>query len=417
MTERVFVTGMGSVTPFGIGVEKLWSSMSNNELAIRPIHGLSSRSEEFRCKVGGQIPEDFKIADHLPKLNKKIDPFQAYSIIASDLAIKNSKINLEKTDRSRFGVSSGSSNGGVGTGLKNYKQYLEKGLRGVSPFTGVRYTVNGASAWPAIHFGLEGPNESFSVTCATGNTAIGNAYRKIKHGHADLMLAGSSDYFDEFIVVFFHRARAVAATKDPYEVNVLKPFDKNRSGTILSEGCGMLLLESESSTRKRDARVYAEILGMGETCDARNIVAPDTSGRVMTRAIQNCLEESNLKPEEIEYVSAHGTGTLFNDPTEVKALKNALGEHVKSIPVSAPKSQLGHLLGASSSVEAICGIMGGLNNTVTPTLNLENPDPKCDLDHVPQKARKHEYRTFLNNSFGFGGHNCVLAIRTGDPED
>ena len=410
--RRVFVTGMGAITPFGLGVEALWKGMSSGANAIRPITRYDT--EGFQCRVGGCVPDDLDWMERVPpRLRRKIDPFQAFAIIASEEALAQAGLDPADVDRTRFGVSAGSSNGGVGTGLANHRLFLEKGFRGVSPFTGVRYTVNGASAWPAIRFGLQGPNEAFSMTCASGNAAIGNAFRKVRDGYADRMLAGATDFLDKFILVFFHRARAVARTENPLAIDTLRPFDRHRKGTLLSEGAGFLLLETEEATKERGATPLAEILGMGETSDAYNIVAPAPGGVAMSLAISRCLQEAGLAPHEIDFVSAHATGTLFNDPTEVEAIKAVLGEHARKIPVTGPKSQLGHLIGASSAVEAIAGIQGGLEGIVTPTLHLKDPDPRCDLDHVPGAPRSHPYRTFLNNAFGFGGHNVVLAIRTG----
>ena len=412
--QRVFVTGMGAITPFGLGVPSLWEGMSTGQNAIRPITRYNT--ENFSCRIGGCLPDDLDWLDLVPpKMRRKIDPFQAFAIIAAGEALSSSLINLDDVDTTRFGVSAGSSNGGVGTGLTNHRLYLEKGLRSVSPFTGVRYTVNGAAAWPAIAYGLKGPNEAFSMTCASGNAAIGNAFRKIKYGYAERMLAGATDYLDEFILVFFHRARAIARTHDLDDLKAILPFHKERRGTILSEGAGFLLLESESAARERGAPILGEILGMGETSDAHNIVAPAPGGAAMARAISGAMEEAQLQPQDIDYVSAHATGTLFNDPTEVDALKSVLGSRAYEIPVTGPKSQLGHLIGASSAVEAIVGIKGGLEGVVTPTLHLEEPDPRCDLDHQPHTPKVHPYSVFLNNAFGFGGHNVVLAIRAGLP--
>lgn len=416
--RRVFVTGMGAVTPFGVGLEPLWQAMSANHNAITPV--VRWDTAPYTCRVAGTVPDVETLEGRLPSaLRRKLDPYQAFAVVASILALEHAGLDPTTVDRSRFGVVAGSSNGGISAGLGNHTKFLDGGgdWRLISPFTGVGFTVNGVSAWPAIHLGLRGPNEAFSLTCASGNVAIGNGFRKIRDGYADRLLVGASDYLAEFIMAFFHKARAVARmADDPYAVDRLRAFDARRSGTILSEGAGMLLLESEEAAGERGAAIHAEVLGMGETCDAHNIVAPLPDGTGMTAAMRACLADAALAPEEIDYVSAHGTGTPFNDSTEVMALKEVLGPRAEEIPVSAPKSQLGHLIGASSAVEAIVAILGSAHGVVTPTLHLDEPDPACDLDHVPHQARPHPYRTILNNSFGFGGHNVVLALRAGSPD-
>lgn len=413
--RRVFVTGMGAVTPFGLGVEVLWERMAAGANGVKPVTRFDAG--QFTCRVGGFMPDDVDYdALVAPAMQRKMDPFQVYALAAANLALEHGRLDPQAVDRTRFGVLAGSSIGGVESGLDNYAIFREKGWRGISPFTAARYTVNGVAAWPAIQHGLMGPNEAFSVTCASSSAAIGNAFRKVRDGYADRLLAGGSDSLDVLTLAFFHKARAVAKLgDDPFATDGLRPFSRDRSGTILAEGGGFLLLESEEAARERGAEVHAEVLGMGETCDGHNIVAPRLDGVPMMQAMRDCLTEARLDPSDVELVSAHGTGTPFNDSTEVGAIKEVLGDRAREIPVVAMKSQLGHTHGASGAIESMVAIMGSRAGVVTPTLHLEDPDPACDLDHVPLAARPYRYRTFLKNSFGFGGHNVTLAMRAGDP--
>lgn len=409
--ERVFITGMGALTPYGLGVDSYWQGILNGENGVRPIHRFDASS--YTCQVGGCLPDEFRVEDHIaPERLHRMDEVQAHAIVAAQDALSHGGLKITDVDPRRFGVIAGSGLGDVSGGDHLY-DVLWRGDLPKSPGLLFQLLLSGVGGWIAAYLGLQGPNDSLCLACATGNAAIGKATRLIRGGHADRMLAGASDRFHEYTMIFFMNARAMAKTHDPLDTTVMRPFDVNRSGIVLSDGAAFLLLESESAARERGATIHGEVLGSGQTCDAYSMVMPRPDGGPISGAIQACLSDSKLEPEDVDYVCAHGTGTRANDPTEVTALKRALGEHAHRIPISSLKGYHGHALGASSTLEVIASIMGSRAGIVPHTFNLREPDPECDLDHVLMKNRAHRYSVILNNSFGFGGQNVVLGVRAG----
>ena len=419
--ERVFITGMGALTPYGLGVDAYWEGILSGKNGIRPITRFDASA--YTCQVGGCLPEEFRIEDHIDaELVPRMGGVQAHAIITAQEALSHGGLRIEDVDTSRFGVIAGSGLGEVAVVDALYDVFSEGDQVESRPSRDARVLafhlmLSGVSGWVAAHFDLKGPNDSLCLACASGNAAIAQAAQLIRAGHADRMLAGASDRFHEYTVIFFMNSKAIAKSTNPLATDVMRPFDVNRSGIVLSDGAAFLLLESESAARERGATIYGEILGSGQTCDAYSMVMPRPDGDPITEAIRACLEDSKLAPEDVEYVCAHGTGTRANDPTEVAALKRALGDHAYRIPVSSLKSYHGHALGASSALELIAGIQGSRAGIVPHTLHLQDPDPECDLDHVPSTNRAHRYSVFLNNSFGFGGQNVVIGVRAGDPQE
>ena len=388
--------------------------MRSGASAVRPIRRFDV--SDYPCQVGAFLPDDFDFADHLDsRLIRKLDPSQALSVIATGLALEHANLDPRTVDEHRFGAVIGSALGPT-TAQVTITQIMERQTwKQIRPHTGVSFSFSGVSAAPAIQYGLNGLNRSVCCACASGNMAIAQGTRAIQNGLADRLIAGGADYLQEFILPFFLRIRAIATSKDPLDTDVMKPFDQNRIGTILGEGAAMMVLESEEAARARGATIYAEILGSGEACDAYSMVMPRPDALPMIASIENCLADARISPSDVDLVCAHGTATPPNDRTEVKALKQALGNRAYEVPVTSLKSITGHGLGASSAIETVAQIAAGLEGLVHPTVNLETPDSECDLDHVPGEARRHDFQTFLNLSFGFGGHDVVVAARVGDP--
>lgn len=408
--ERVLITGMSVLSPFGVGLHQMWSGLSENQCGLGPIRGFDS--ESFPCGVAGELPVEFSLEDHLPrKLLSRMDPVQALSTIACGMALEHSEINLESVDSTRFGVSGGTCFGSTTSLCESVDRYHRGGWRSISPHTGPRTCLSGVAAWPAIHHGLQGPNQSLSLACSSGNAAVANAFTRIRQGHADRMLAVAADLLHPTSQAVFQRIRGLAKAPEPGKEPRILPFSRNRTGTVLSEGAAAILLERESVARARGATIHGELLGFGESCDAFHMAAPRSDGQGVALAIRSCLQHARLSSEQIDLVSAHGSGTVANDAAEVRGIKTALGGRAHQIPVIAPKSQLGHTMGASALVETIAALVGSREGVVTPTLHLDEADPECDLDHVPNRARPAPYSIFLNLSSGFGGQNVALAAR------
>ena len=411
---RVFVTGMGFVTPFGIGADPLLQAIKGGQCGVRKVTRFDV--SDYSCQVAACIPESLDVAQIIPpKRLKQMDPSQALGVIAAMEALKHAELDPATVDRERFGVFMGSGLGTPTTAINIALTKERQNWRKITPHMGVQYSFSGASAEIAIDHDLRGPNVSICCACASGNAAIGRAVRAIQRGDADRILAGGADFVEEHVFVFFLRSRALATSEDPRNPNALRPFDRNRNGTIIADGAAVVMLESEKAARERGATIYGEILGMGETCDAYSMVRPRPDGITIARSITLALEDARLSPQEVEMVCAHGTGTYPNDPAEVKALKLSLGDQAFKVPVVGMKSITGHGLGASSAIELAASILCANAGIVPPTLHLEEPDPECDLDHVPLVAREMNYSVLLNLSFGFGGHNVVVAARAGPP--
>ncbi|MCD6386426.1 beta-ketoacyl-ACP synthase II [Candidatus Sumerlaeota bacterium] len=407
--RRVVITGLGAVTPIGNNVKDYWENLIAGKSGITRITKFDA--SEFSVQIAGEV-KNFNPADHLEKRElRKIEDFVVYGIVAAREAIKDAGLEDNKYDPNRAGVMVGSGIGGLRAMEEQHKVLLTKGPRRINPFLITRMIVNMAAGYIAIKFGLKGPNTAVSTACATGTHSIGDAFKVIQRGDAELMLAGGSEAaITPLGIAGFACMKALSERNDEPE-KASRPFDAQRDGFIMSEGAGVLVLEELEHARKRGARIYAELVGYGMSDDAYHITAPDPEGDGGARAMKAAIDDAGLNPEDIDHINAHGTSTPLNDKLETKGIKTVFGEHAYKIPITANKSMIGHLLGAAGAVEAIATVLSIANDVIPPTINYEFPDPECDLDYVPNTARETKIRAAISNSLGFGGHNCTIAFK------
>lgn len=407
--RRVVITGMGIVSPLGIGLQEAWLPAVDGKSGVGPIthFDVSSLPTRIAAEVKGFDPTKYIE----PKEVKKMDRFIQFSIAASAMALEDSGLRITEDIAERVGVIIGAGMGGLPAIEYYHKIYLEKGYRRISPFFVPMLIINLASGNVSIRFGAKGPNSSVVTACATGNHSIGDAYEIIKRGDADIMFAGGAEACITHLgIAGFAAMRALSVKNDEPE-RASKPFDAERDGFVMGEGAGVLILESLESALNRKARIYAEIVGYGMSSDAYHITAPAPKGEGAARCMKMALKKAEIEPEKIDYINAHGTSTKYGDELETEAIKTIFGEHAYKLCVSSTKSMIGHLLGAAGGVEAIYTVLSIYNNIVLPTINLHNPDPECDLDYVPNKARPMEIEYAMSNSFGFGGTNACLVFK------
>lgn len=408
MERRVVVTGMGAVTPIGNNVETFWNNVKEGKCGIDFIKEIDT--SDLRVKIAGEV-KDFNAAEIIGKKeSRRLDRYTQFAMAASEEAIKSSKIDLDKVDKNRFGVYVGSGIGGLGTLEKEISKTCGPEAKRVSPFFIPMSIINLCTGNIAIKYGAKGPCISTVTACASGNNNIGEAYRAIKHGYADIMLAGGSEApITKVGIGGFDSLKTLNTSNDPNRASI--PFDKERGGFVMGEGAGVLLLESLESAEARGAEILCEIAGYGSNCDAYHVTAPDPEGEGAAEAMKIAIEEGNIKKENVSYINAHGTSTELNDICETKAIKKVFGDLAYKIPVSSTKSMTGHLLGASGAIEAVICINAIKDSFIPATINLKNRDEELDLDYVPNKGRKAELEYVLSNSLGFGGHNAVLLFR------
>ena len=411
MDRKVVITGLGLVTPVGIGVGEFWDSIVAGRSGIGRIKSFDASS--FDCQIAAEIPDfDPKPYFKNPKDARRTDRFAQFAIAAAKLALEDAGIDLEQTDRERFGVVVGSGIGGLETLETQHSIYLEKGPGRLSPFLIPMLISNMGSGLISMEHGLGGPNMSVVTACATANNSLGEAWRMIQHGESDVMLAGGAEATIVPLGIGGFCAMRALSTRNDEPEKASRPFDRDRDGFIMGEAAGILLLEEEKHARARGASVYAEIAGYGLSADAYHMTSPHPEGHGATRCMRNAIEQAGMKPEDIDYVNAHGTSTGLGDICEVRAIKQLFGGHAHAgLLVSSTKSMTGHLLGAAGGVEMAATVLAIKHGIVPPTINLDNPDEECDLDFVPHTARERRIRTALNNSFGFGGHNATLLAR------
>ena len=409
MANRVVVTGMGAVTPCGIGVENFWAGLLKGVSAADYIthFDATNYSTRFACEVKDFDPE--KYID--PKKISRMDRFTQFAVVSAKEALEMSGLKVEGDLKKDVGVIIGSGIGGIMTTEKNIKLLLERGPRRISPFLIPMMITNMAGGEIAIQYGFQGPNFAVSSACASASHAIGVAFRLIQNGEAKVMVTGGSD---AAITPISHGAfcRIGALSKrndDPAHAS--RPFDKERDGFVMAEGAGILVFEEMEFARARGAEILAEVVGFGQSDDAYHQTAPEPTGEIAAYTIQKALDDGKISKEEVDYINAHGTSTPYNDRGETAAIKKVFGERAKKIPVSSTKSVTGHLLGATGAVELVATIMAMRKSIIPPTINYKVPDPECDLDYVPNEARQKEIKVALSNSFGFGGHNAVIAVR------
>ncbi len=409
MKRRVVITGMGVVSPIGIGKEAFWDSLKNGRSGVGLLTFFDTT--DYPSKIDAEV-KGFQPELYIDKKNiRRMDRFTQFSYAAADMAIRDAGLDKAKLDPDRVGVIVGSGIGGLSTIEEEHIVLRDKGARRVSPFLIPRLIANIAPGEIAIRWGFTGPNYAVSSACATSNHAIGDSLRMLRYGDADVIVAGGSEAaITPLGFAGFCSARTLSTRNDAPE-KASRPFDKNRDGFIMGEGAGIGILETLDHAQARGAKIYAELAGYGATDDAYHITAPNPEGTSAVKAMQRALADGDVKPEQVQYVNAHGTSTALNDKTETKALKLVFGEHAKKLAISSTKSMTGHLLGAAGVVELIATILCMENSLAHPTINYETPDPECDLDYIPNKARPMKIDVALSNSLGFGGHNAVLVVK------
>ena len=407
--RRVVVTGVGIITPLGIGVEKSWEGLLAGKSGIRRITQFDS--SQFPTKIAGEV-EGFNPEDYIEiKEIKKMDRFIQFAIAAAHIAIEDSGLKISDDNAERVGVIVGSGIGGLSSLERYHTVLMEKGPRKITPFFIPMLIINLASGQISILFGAKGPNSAVATACATGSHAIGDAFKIIQRGDADVMIAGGAEsVITPLGIGGFNAMRALSTRNDEPE-KASRPFDIDRDGFIMGEGAGIVILEGLENAMMRGAKIYAEIVGYGMTADAYHITAPSPGGEGAVRCMKMTLQDAGVNPSDINYINAHGTSTRYGDELETIGIKTVFGEYAYKIPVSSTKSMTGHLLGAAGGVEAVISVLCICNDIVPPTINLDNPDPECDLDYVPHKSRKMSVQYALTNSFGFGGTNACLLFR------
>jgi 3-oxoacyl-[acyl-carrier-protein] synthase II len=407
--RRVVVTGLGLVTPLGSSVQKNVEALMNGRSGVAPITHFDAST--FPSRIAGEV-RDFDPAEFIEKKElKKMDPFIQFAVGAAQMAMDDAGFRIDPAAGDRVGVIIGVGMGGIATIEEYHQAFLEHGLRRVSPFFIPRLIANLAPGQIAIRFGAKGVNYAPASACSSGGHAVGEAYRLIRFGYQDAVIAGGSEAaVTPMGVGGFAVMRALSSRNDEPE-QASRPFDRGRDGFVMAEGAGVLLLESLESAQQRGARVYAEVIGYGANADAHHITAPSPEGEGATRCMQLALEDGGIDLSEVDYINAHGTSTPYNDVAETLAIKRLFGEHAARLAVSSTKSLTGHLLGAAGAVESIYTVLTLYHQRIPPTINYEEPDPECDLDYVPNKARPAAVRAALSNSFGFGGTNVCLAFR------
>ena len=407
--RRVVITGLGAVTPVGIGVEETWSALCRGDSGVGHITRFDAG--EYDSRIAAEV-KGFNPEDYIPKKDvKKMDIFIQYALAASIMAVEDAQLKVNEDDAHRAGVLVGSGIGGLPAIEKYHKVILADGPRKITPFFIPMLIVNLAAGQISMRFGFKGPNYSIVTACATGNHCIGEAFRCIQRGEADAMLAGGTESVIVPLAVGGFAAMKALSTRNAEPTRASRPFDKERDGFVIGEGAGIMILEELEYAKNRGAKIYAELIGFGMSGDAYHISSPDPTGEGAKKSMTNCLEDGAVTPQEIDYINAHGTSTTFGDKHETTAIKAVFGEHAYRLKISSTKSMIGHLLGASGGVEAIVCVLSIARGIITPTINYEYPDPDCDLDYVPNQALEMPVRTALSNSFGFGGTNATLLFK------
>jgi 3-oxoacyl-[acyl-carrier-protein] synthase II len=407
--RRVVITGIGLVSPLGVGAEKNWEALSKGKNGI----SLISRFDisKYSSKIAGQIKDFDPLLFIERKELRKMDPFIQYAMAAAQLAVQDSGLNPAAIEGDRCGVYVGSGIGGIGFIEETHKTLLEKGPDRVSPFFLVATIINEASGQISIKYRARGPNSATATACSTSTHAIGDSFRIVARGDADIMIAGGSEApITPLGVAGFCAMRALSLRNSEPE-KASRPFDAERDGFVIGEGAGIIILEELGAALRRGAKIYAEIVGYGMSADAYHVTAPSQDGEGAVLVMKKALDDAGIDPEDINYINAHGTSTPHNDKIETRAIKRVFGEHAYKIGVNSTKSMIGHLLGAAGGVEAGYTALCLKNQIMPPTINYEHPDPECDLDYIPNEARPAEVRYALSNSFGFGGTNGTLLLK------
>ena len=408
--NRVVITGLGIISPIGNDIATFWKSIKESKSGVGPLTSFDASA--FDSRIAAEV-KAFDICSYgiSSKDARRMDKFAQYAVAAAKQAIADSGLDLDKEDRNRIGVIVGSGIGSLYTIEEQHKIMLNKGPSKMSPFLIPMLIVNEASGQVGIVFGLKGPNTCVATACASGSHAIGDAFRILERGNADVIIAGGTESCIVPTGVGGFCALKALSTRNDAPEKASRPFDRERDGFIIAEGCGLVVMETLEHARKRGASILAEIVGYGMSCDGYHITAPDPDGDGATRAMKEAMNDARVNPEDVDYLNAHGTSTKLNDKVETLAIKNALGGHAKKIMISSTKSMTGHLLGAAGGVEFLACCLAIRDSIVPPTTNYEYPDPECDLDYVPNTARSAKIDICMSNSLGFGGHNATLIVR------
>ncbi len=410
MSNRVVITGMGAITPIGTGKDEFWKGLMEGRNGIDKITRFDA--SEYHAQIAGEV-KDFDPTDYIDKKeSKRMDRCTQFAVAAAELAIKDAKLDLEKENLDRIGTFVGTGIGGIETMHGQYEKFFDKGPGRISPFFVPMMIANMAAGQVAITYKLHGPSSCVVTACATGSNCIGDAFRVIQRGDADAMVAGGTEAaISQAAVAGFGAMKALCMDHNDDPEHASRPFDKNRSGFVMGEGAGLVILESLDHAKARGAHIYAEVVGYGTNSDAYHITSPAPHGEFQAKCMQLALDDAGLKAAEVDYVNAHGTSTHMNDQGETEAIKAVWGDAAKDVSVSSIKSMTGHLLGAAGGAECIATALAIENDMLPPTINYETQDEGLDLDYVPNKAKAKTVRAAMSNSFGFGGHNACLLLK------
>jgi 3-oxoacyl-[acyl-carrier-protein] synthase II len=407
--KRVVVTGLGAITPIGNNLMEYWDGLVSGRNGIGLITHFDAA--QHTCRFAGEV-KGFDPHDYLDRKEaKRMDRFAQFGVAASLQSLADSQLVINKLNADQVGVMIGTGIGGLKVLEDQQKIYLDRGPSRCSPFMIPMMIANMAAGLTAIHTGAKGPNSCTVTACAAGSNAVGDAFRLVQRGYAKAMICGGTEAAITPLGIGGFAAARALSTRNDYPAMACRPFDRDRDGFVMGEGVGILILEELEHALDREAKIYAEMVGYGMTCDAYHMTSPVPDGCGATRSMELALADAGLIPEQVSYINAHGTSTLANDVTETKAIKKALGKHAYEILISSTKSMTGHLLGGSGGIEAVATAMAIANGRVPPTINLDNLDPECDLNYVPHESRYCNVKVALSNSFGFGGHNVTLAFK------
>jgi len=407
--RRVVITGLGLVSPNGIGVEKFWDSMVHGRSGVSKITRFDA--SPYSSQIAGEV-KDFDPLNYMSvKSARRMDRFSQFAVACARMALENAQIEIDQNDSNRVGIALGSALGGIPAAEEQHSIFIEKGYKRIDPLLATKLFLGASSSQVSIEIGIKGHSNTIAGACSAGTDSIGYAFHAIQNNLADIMLTGGSEAplapltFGAFCLI------GALSTRNGDPTRASRPFDKERDGFVMSEGAGVLILEELENALRRGATIYAEVLGYGTTNDAYNMAHPLPTGDQAKKSIELALMAAKLDTIEIDYINAHGSSTLLNDKIETKIIKEIFGEYAYKIPISATKSMIGHSLGAAGSIEAIVSVLTIKNQFITPTINYEFPDPECDLDYVPNKGRNEIVNTVLSNSYGFGGKNSAVIIR------
>ena len=409
MKRRVVATGLGVISPVGNNKDEFWTSLVNGKNGVGPLTSFDCK--DYTSRIAGEV-KNFTPAPFIPKKElRRMEKFVQFAVTAAKEAVDDAGLEIEKEDPFNIGVLVGSGIGSLRIIEEQHKVILEKGPSRITPFLIPMLIVNMASGHISIMLKVKGPNSCTTTACAAGSHAIGAAFRIIQNGEADVMITGGTESCLTALGVGGFCALKALSTRNDEPERASRPFDKNRDGFVMAEGAGIVILEELEHAKKRGAKIYAEVAGFGMSGDGYHMTAPDPSAEAPARCMENAIKDANIKPEEVDYINAHGTSTFLNDKVETLAIKNLFGSHAKKLAISSTKSMTGHPLGAAGGVEFVACCLTIQNSIIPPTINYETPDPDCDLDYVPNKARKAQVNIVLSNSLGFGGHNATLCLR------